>query len=381
MTPPRSEGSSPRRTDADRLVCLAPAQALDLAERALAEGDTPGPWPWVQAVALHSLGRYGAALRVTSTALATEPAQAGGLDRARLAAVEASVHRQLGRHCSARRLDQRALRAVPSTPAGVRLPQPLADAVVDGQLGLAADCVGLLDVPGARAGLREAEAALAGRASRAGWRPRCRLGWVRAEVALLSGRPPVAVHASEQALRAAERASAPRHAAKSLLFLGVALAAADQQDALGDDAQRPSAIEVLQAALAAAQALGALPLVWPAASVLATRLEETGPPSAHVEGQRRWRTAAAAVRAIAADLPAELRAPWLSRADVTAVTGRACAVDAPRHPTGMASGAKVQPAPAALVQTALTSGAGPADTRAGARAVTSDAAEGLRRWR
>ena len=141
-----------------------------------------------------------------------------GCSSALASATVASVHRQLGRHAVAQGYDERALEG--SDGAG--------EAGFDALLGLAADAVGLGDAGAASTRLAEAAALAGGRAE--WWRQRVRLGWVRAEVALLEGRPEDAVSAATEAVDLAEHSGAPRHVAKGLLFLGVAQLEAGRPD-------------------------------------------------------------------------------------------------------------------------------------------------------
>ncbi|MGN6331472.1 MAG: hypothetical protein ACTHOD_07445 [Motilibacteraceae bacterium] len=278
---------------------------------------------WLLGVCLGAAGRYGAALRTLAPLLAADPAPDRSGARPALpalaAATVASLHRQLGRHAAARMLDRHARDLTDlEPPAGAR--PDLAVARFDAELGLAADAVGLGEPDTARAHLERAEAVLivpvggrgVGRhaAPEACWRQAVRLAWVRAEVGLLTGQPDLAVQESRAALALAEAAGAPRHVAKSALFLGVALREAGQPAA---------ARTALRRAAALAAALDARPLCWPAHAVLAElELAEGGG-----DGPRRAdahrRAAADVVQAIAADLPADLAADWLGRPDLRAL--------------------------------------------------------------
>ena len=125
------------------------------------------------------------------------------------ASTAASVHRQLGSHAVARTLDLRA----------EELAGESAEAAFDARLGLAADAVGLGEEGPAREHMDRAAALTEGRAD--WWRQRVRLLWVRTEVALLVGDPAAAGQTAERAVVLAEASRAPRHVAKSLLFLGI----------------------------------------------------------------------------------------------------------------------------------------------------------------
>jgi hypothetical protein len=132
--------------------------------------------------------------------------------------------------------------------------------------------------------------------------------WVRAEVALLAGDPGAAAKAADGAVTLAEGSGAPRHVAKSLLFLGVAQVQGGEPDA---------ATETLRRAATLAERLGCLPLVWPSRAVLGALLE--GDDAA--EGAKNLAAARSAVITIADDLPEMLRDEWLARPDVAALMG------------------------------------------------------------
>jgi tetratricopeptide (TPR) repeat protein len=249
---------------------------------------------WLLGVCLASAGRYGGALDVLDPLVAGHGAAENRVLAALASATVASVHRQLGRHGVAQGYDERALEG--SEGAG--------EAGFDALLGLAADAVGLGDGGTAAARLAEAAALAEGRAE--WWRQRVRLGWVRAEVALLDGRPEAAVTAAHEAVDLAEHSGAPRHVAKGLLFLGVGqLEAGRPEEAAG----------VLSRAGLLAESLGTLPLQWPVRAVLGALLAADRPE----DSARALSSARRAVTAIAADLPEDLRAQWLARPDVEAL--------------------------------------------------------------
>ena len=154
-----------------------------------------------------------------------------------------SVLRQTGRHRLARAHDLRAARLA-TTPA----------ARAHAFIGLAADSVGLGDAGGCARRLAEAAAVV----PRGDWRARVRLDWVRAEHALLTGRPRIAARAAARALERSKTAGARRHEAKSSLFLGAALAAA------GD----PGCRKALRDAERVAKRVGATPIARVARELL-----------------------------------------------------------------------------------------------------------------
>ncbi|MCX6467435.1 MAG: hypothetical protein NTW05_28205, partial [Pseudonocardiales bacterium] len=125
---------------------------------------------------------------------------------------------------------------------------------------LAADADGLGDPEGAHRLLDAAEAL-----GHPGWRPAVRAGWVRAELALLTGRAAEAVAPAERALAAARSAGSPRHVLKSRLVRAVAEAVV-----------RPNGAVLAELdAVADAAAAAWRPLEWPArlaAADLVTRI-------------------------------------------------------------------------------------------------------------
>ena len=251
---------------------------------------------WLLGVALGACGRYGSALAVleplAERAAVDHPARR--LFASLAASTAASVYRQLGRHEAARDLDEQA-----QTLAG-----DAAEALFDARLGLAADAVGMNDADTARSCLEQATALLEGRSD--WWRQRVRVLWVRAEVALLTGDPASACKAAETAVTLAEGSGAPRHVAKSLLFLGVAQVQGGDPDEAAATLRRASTLS---------ESLGCLPLVWPSRAVLGALLEGLIP----AESARNLAGARNTVITIADDLSDELRAHWLARPDVAAL--------------------------------------------------------------
>lgn len=268
-------------------------QAVETAVEAGLQGEASAAG-WLLGVCLSSAGRYGAALTVLEPLLAvTEPPE-GKVLAALCGSTVASVHRQLGRHAVAQGYDEMALgRSDGSGEAGF-----------DAVLGLAADAVGLGDEEVAAGRLAEAAALAEGHVE--WWRQRVRLGWVRAEIALLGGSPDEAATAAQQAVELAEHSGAPRHVAKGLLFLGVSQVEAGRAD---------EAAATLRRGALLAESLGTLPLQWPVRAVLGALVADTDAE----ESARCLDAARKAVSAIAADLPEPLRAEWLTRPDVEAL--------------------------------------------------------------
>ncbi len=272
-----------------RAVEMAHAQGRDAEATAAA---------WMLGVCLGAAGRYGAATAVLEPLVNANPEEPERrLFSSLSAATLASVYRQLGRHPDARAIDQRAL----------ELAEDATDARFDALLGLAADAVGLDDVAAAEHALAEATELAAARSD--WWRQRVRLDWVRAEIALLRGRPDDAVTRSAAAVTLAETSGAPRHVAKGLLFGGVAhVQAGDVEEA----------VALLRRAATLAESLGAVPLVWPARAVLGALVASSHP----AESAAALNSARTIVRQIADDLPAPLSSDWLARPDIAALLER-----------------------------------------------------------
>lgn len=282
-----------------------PGKAVDALSRAVevahaaGNNDASTAALWLLGVSLGASGRYGTAMTTLLPVL--EAGEAGGKGSARLfgamaGASLASIRRQLGRHTEARELDQR----------GLALTDGTGEAAFACLLGLAADAVGLNEPETAHENADAAEALLPDRPTE-WWRQRVRLDWVRAEIALLEEDPDSAVEAAEAAVERAERARAPRHVAKSLLFQGVA----QIQNADLDGAA------ALRRAATLAEGLNALPLVWPSRALLGALLADSDP----TESAASLGAARSAVLAIAGDLPDELRRDWLARDEIAALLG------------------------------------------------------------
>jgi hypothetical protein len=224
----------------------------------------PGEERWLVAVALGGQGRYAAAAAVLRDLLA-----APGVPRAVAAhaAVTLAAHRrQLGGHAAARHLDSMGLRLAVAAPTG-----PLdgggTDALaarVDALVGLAADGIGTGAADATARLLRVAALAVRDHPS---WRPAVRLGWVRAELALLRGDAPAAVAPARDALELATGGGSVRHVLKSRIVHAVARAAAG-----GDPEQ---ALAELDRAAEDAAGAGLLPLVWPARLAAADVIERS----------------------------------------------------------------------------------------------------------
>lgn len=285
----------------------SPAQALaSIAEAstlAIERGAAPElvVLAWLQAVCLAATGSFESALQGLTVMLGQQAAD----PRTRLviswaSSVAASVHRQLGRTDDAEELDSFGLAA--ADPLGV----PGLEGALDCVIGLTSDAVGRGDLELANERLRDAEARVDAAGESARWRPRCRLDWARAEIALAVGDAAVAGTAAAGALALAVANAAPRHQAKSQLFAGLAALSA------GD---LPSATAALGACVEQASALGCLPLIWRPAGLLSALSAGSDPQAS----AGYLATARSAASSLARATPESLRGTWLARPDVTAL--------------------------------------------------------------
>ncbi|HEV7422769.1 MAG TPA: tetratricopeptide repeat protein [Mycobacterium sp.] len=226
-------------------------------------GDDPGRWPlpaavtplenWQRAVAAGGQGRYASGF-ADLDALGRVPG-AGPLASLALS-TRASFLRQLGRHVDARPWDGRALALAGSD----------AEAGADALTGLAADALGIGRFA-ASARLLQRARDVVGDVSPG--RLPVRLAWVSAELAMFTGDGAVAVGHAERAVGLAESTGSARHAVKSDVVLAAALCSAGELE---------GSRHVADAALAATERLGLVPLSWALASLLADIGSAVHPP-------------------------------------------------------------------------------------------------------
>lgn len=227
-------------------------------------------------------GRYAQALAQAAEIEAT----ADPLVISAACCLRGSILRQLHQHQDAEAADRRALdHAGPGA----------SDTRIDALVGLTADAIA--DPRRALARWQEVEPLLAG----ASLRVRIRAGWVGAEVHLACDQHRTALMWAGASATQAELVSA-RHAAKSLLVLGVCQMASGE--ALGVESVRTAAVR------AAAERLR--PVLWPSAYLLACWLPEPA-------SGRWWRWSQQVVESIAADLPVNLRIGWQSDPAIAAL--------------------------------------------------------------
>jgi hypothetical protein len=220
-------------------------------------GDDPGRWPlpsaatprdrWLRAVAAGGQGRYACALAELSV---IERSVASGPLLSLALSTRASFLRQLGGHNGARGADGRAW--AHSGGEGAADPEAPADALV----GLAADALGVGRFTLSARLLERADSVVCA----PGGRLAVRRAWVSAELAMMRGDGATAVAHAERGVAAASGYPSARHAVKSDVVLAAALCSAGQPD---------RARVVADAALAATEKLGLVPLRWALACLLA----------------------------------------------------------------------------------------------------------------
>lgn len=217
-------------------------------------GCQPGRWPlpaartaeelWLRAVAAAGQGRYASALTDLDRVLRLS---AQGPLASLAHSTRASFFRQLGWHDTARGYDGRAW----------ALSRGFGEAAADALVGLAADALGVGRFAASERALARAETVIAGVDV-----PRLavRLAWVSAELAMVRGDGDRAVTFAQYAAELAGPLGSARHTVKSSVVLAAAHCSA------GDLA---ASRRVADAALAATDELGLVPLRWAAASLLA----------------------------------------------------------------------------------------------------------------
>jgi hypothetical protein len=215
-------------------------------------GDDPGRWPlpapqtphqtWHRAVVAGGQGRYASAFADLDAL-----GRASGPLTSLAFSTRASFLRQLGWHVGARSWDGRALALAGSDT----------EAAADALTGLAADALGTGRFAASHRLLGRVRGVIGdappGRLS-------VRLRWVSAELAMFTGDGAAAVGHAERAIGLAESTGSVRHAVKSNVVMAAALCSA------GDLA---ASRRVADAALAATERFGLVPLSWALACLLA----------------------------------------------------------------------------------------------------------------
>lgn len=249
---------------------------------------------WLRAVALGACGRYGEALDIAEQIVPGTP------EYSMARSLRASLLRQLGIHDLALVCDREAM-------AGAATP----GAAIEAMTGLAADAVGLQDGLTAATMIAQAQSLLDRVSAEPAsaptwWRHQVRLRWVQCEVALLGSDAGAAIDHASQALQHAEIAAAPRHVAKSLLFVAVG-----QIDA----GEHEKAIPNLRRSLVLSTTMGFNAVAWPTHAVLAALVKQTDPQVAH----DHFVAASEITRELRQGLTGSLAERWDARADIQAL--------------------------------------------------------------
>ncbi|GGG13847.1 hypothetical protein GCM10007304_29890 [Rhodococcoides trifolii] len=205
---------------------------------------------WLAAVALGGQGRYAAA-RAVLRPLRRCP---DPVVRSLAASTEGSLWRQLGWHRLAGIHDGRALLELGGSGSGHL------DAQADALIGLAADSIGANRLERGLTLLSRCALLLDG--SDGAERPRIRMQWVHAEIALAQGRCTDALQHAEHAAALSRSYPSVRHAVKSDLLVAAA------QMASGRSAE---AARDVRSITSRADVHGLLPLAW-ASSMLGVAL-------------------------------------------------------------------------------------------------------------
>jgi hypothetical protein len=236
---------------------------------------------WLTAVTLGARGRYASAAALLDGLYRAR--NVPPVIRAHACVTRASHLRQLGGHREARRWDARGVAlATPDAPGGDSGPFGAAErqygldlhaAYCDSVIGLTADAVGMGDAPVADRLLGRVERHILRHPS---WRPSVRMFWVRAELALVRGRPAEAIEWAERAVAESRHAGASRHELKSELILAVAIGASAPM-ASSPAGVTHNAVTRLNLLLARVRDAAQGPLEWVVFSVLADLTEPSEP--------------------------------------------------------------------------------------------------------
>lgn len=230
----------------------------------IAWGLHPGRWPmpaatdaegrWFRAVALAGQGRY--SLATSELDVAESESEAARALRSVMASTRASWLRQTGAHTRAARYDGEAISLVgiESSADSVRILEARCDALT----GLAADALGIGRLSTSHVLLARCSALLDSSPDSL-WRPRLRLDWVKAELAMAGGDGPSAVrHALDARERATDTVSL-RHRVKTELIVAAA------QCSVGNVQQ---SVATAYSVLDACSEHELMPLRWAAAMLL-----------------------------------------------------------------------------------------------------------------
>lgn len=250
---------------------------------------------WLLGVCYGATGDYARALEILEPQVTTDIGGVRYRSQGMACATIASIYRQVAEHARAEEFDQFALVISDGDP----------EVEFDARLGLVADAVGLGDDKLAKSRLKDAERAANDVPH---WRTDVRLGWVRCEIGLLTHNYRAAVEGAKQAADTARKAQAPRHRAKSLMFLGASHLTWEQSRTLKTNHRR-TGIAKLRESVKISDRLGAIPLVWPVRLILASK--ESGLRTK--DRQREQHLARAAIRTMVSGMSAPMGEQWLER--------------------------------------------------------------------
>lgn len=245
----------------------ASAPVAECAAHAAAWGSDPGTFPlasvslpvdrWNRAVALGGQGRY--SLGTAELDALERSIPVGDMLGSLAASTRASWLRQIGRHVVAARYDGLALARC--GPLRGHMSPSATSAYCDAVTGLAADALGTGRFGTAGALLARAAEALAAHEDGAQvlWRPRLRLLWVRAELAMMSGDGVSSVRHALDARSIATDTTSLRHRIKTDLIVAAAYSSVGDGD---------RAVAEARTVLDACSEHGLVPLRWASAMLL-----------------------------------------------------------------------------------------------------------------
>ncbi len=208
---------------------------------------------WERAVQQGGVGHTAAAFTILHTVGRIAHADDDDVLASLALSTRASLLRQAGRHDAAAPLDGRALGHVGADPGDDPWHRA---AVLDALVGVAADDLGLLRFDATRRLLARARRTMNDRDDDwfAGRRPRLRVEWVSAELAIYTDRAEAARQHADAASRLCEADPTPeRHRVKTQLIAAAATAAAGDVDSARDLAAQVTT---------RSRDAGLLPLLW-----------------------------------------------------------------------------------------------------------------------
>lgn len=262
--------------------------------RANADGESLITAEWLLGVCYSASGDYARALEALEPQVDLKSEQLVNQSQGFASVTIASIYRQVGEHHRAEDFDQWA-RILGAEDVEVDF---------EAKLGLTADAIGMGNLKLAKQRLRGA--ANVDRKT-LGWRSEVRLNWVSCELSLLDSNPKRAIEFASLAVSEARSANAPRHIAKSLLFLGASYLTAGELLSGARNARR-NGVRNLRESVEIAEHVGATPLVWPSRVLLAST--KSGLRKSDREKQQVQATAA--IRRMAGGMSSEMGKRWLA---------------------------------------------------------------------